>query len=490
MRPIFLYTQAPELYNEICEEIRLFLSTDKIEALTNPPETGRINTGLLFVHTVSMLGENHGRSSVQIFDENRLKASADSSFVLSGDISADRRARKFAAKCCVYAALKRMTHKRPPWGALTGIRPTRMLRDLEERAGEVQAKRDMTALFDVSNRKINLAKQIISRQRPIIESASAKAMDIYIGIPFCPSICAYCSFSSTRTHAGDGMQTVYLTALEKEITALKHVIKMQDIRAVYIGGGTPTSLDNGVFERLLSLVRALIPKAKEFTVEAGRPDTITEEKLRIMKKHGVSRISINPQTFSDAALKRVERHHTVADFMTAFQLARKMAFDHINIDLIFGLPGEDVHDMKKSLRQAIRLSPESLTIHTLAIKNASKLKRETVDRADERMIAKAVEIGRRRCESAGLYPYYMYRQKYMKGNLENVGYCREGFESIYNIDMMEEICSILAFGAGAISKRVYAGENRLERNANTKDVRQYIARIDEMIDAQKRLFNE
>ncbi len=487
MTPITLYTNTPEFYNDICEEIRLFFSADQI-ILKENPITPAPPDQRYFSHTVSEQN-GKGRSETVIYNDSAASSPGIAFFELDkADPIAAKRQKKAAVKLSTYLALKALTGKQPLWGALTGIRPTKLLREQENRTGISEAKRYLIKTLEVSEDRYRLAKQIIDRQRPIIDTAGDNAMDIYINIPFCPSRCAYCSFLSAVTSEGDPVQQVYMDMLIKEIKAMSPVIAAHHIRSVYIGGGTPTSLDDAQFERLLHIIKAHIPHVPEFTVEAGRPDTITPEKLACMRRHQVTRISINPQTFRDSTLTRVGRNHSIEDFNRAYRLAKANGFDHINIDLIFGLPGERLRDMKRSLKKAIRQKPESITIHTLAIKNASKLTRDIAYSEKEAVVLKAVDDGRKTCEKQGLYPYYMYRQKYMKGNLENVGYCKPGNESVYNIDMMEEVCSVLALGAGAISKRVYPSGGRLERCANVKDIKGYIDRINEMIATKKAHF--
>jgi len=482
-----LYTETEYLYNDICEEIRLFYNADKIEIIEQNYNL-KDKAGLYFFHTLN--SENDGYVSKALFFK-KAKKIGEYSFEFKTSESnklGKRREIKSAVKLTFYRLLRETTGKSLPWGCLTGIRPTRMLRELEDRRGEIAAKKHMIAVSDVNKSKYALAKSIVDLQRPLIESVDNGSLDIYIGIPFCPSICHYCSFSSTKTKRGDEKQSEYLDALEYEVKALKSVIAEYDVRSIYIGGGTPTSLDMPLLNRMLKLVRENLPSTKEYTVEAGRPDTITDDVLKILKEYNVNRISINPQTLKGDTLLRIGRKHTIEQFLYAFKKTREYGFENINIDLILGLPGESVSDMRRSVKKAVDLQPESITLHTLSIKNAAKYTRDMKYSADEKTILRAVDMGRRKTKRSGYKPYYMYKQKYMKGNLENVGFALSGYECIYNIDMMEEVCSVLAFGAGSISKRVFKDENRLKRSANVKDIKTYIERVEDMVKKKKELF--
>lgn len=485
---VYLYTETENLYNEICEEIRMFIDCNKI-IKADADYISSDKNDLFFLHKIIKAEKENFQSKVKFIKNNKTIKSYSYNFIIEAEEKlAKKRTIKSAVKLSFYRLLKSHYKSNFPWGCLTGIRPTKMLRELEIRQGENNAKTRMLNILDVSKDKYSLAKNIIDRQSGIISNIDDKSMDIYIGIPFCPSICHYCSFSSKRTESGDKTQAIYLDALKAEIGALKSIIARHEVRSIYIGGGTPTSFDLLILEQLLKFIKTSVPKALEYTVEAGRPDTLSDISLSLLKKYEVDRISINPQTLKQDTLDKVGRKHTIEQFFNSFKKARDFGFNNINIDLIFGLPGESLIDMKKSLESVIKLDPESITIHTLSIKNAAVFTREMKYKANEKKILKAVEMGRAKCEANGLYPYYMYRQKYMKGNLENVGYSKKGFESIYNIDMMEEVSSVMAFGAGAISKRVFREENKINRSANVKDLETYLKRYMEMVEKKKKLF--
>ena len=316
---------------------------------------------------------------------------------------------------------------------------------------------------------------------------------MYIGIPFCPTTCLYCSFTSYPIGLWKKRVDEYLTAVEKEIDYVSEKFKDKILDTIYIGGGTPTTLEQDEMNRLLSYVKKSFDCShiQEFTVEAGRADSITKEKLEVLKAFGVNRISVNPQTMKEDTLKIIGRHHTVEQVKEAFQLSREIGFPNINMDLILGLPGESKEDVITTMHEIEKLNPDSLTVHSLAIKRASKMNQwieengiETLHNTEETM-----EIAADAAKRLGMKPYYLYRQKNMAGNLENVGYAADGKYGIYNILIMEEKQTIVAIGAGTISKRVYP-DGRIERCDNVKDVALYIEKIDDMIERKRKLYEE
>lgn len=396
-------------------------------------------------------------------------------------------------KQLIYEALSRYLHKELPWGTLTGIRPTKIpMTLLEEGKSEEEILDYMKQTYKISEEKGKLGIDIAKREREILSGIHYKeGYSLYIGIPFCPTTCLYCSFTSYpicvwKKRVGD-----YLTALAKEMEETAQIMKGRILDTVYIGGGTPTTLEAEELDRLLCDVKRFFDfsQVKEFTVEAGRADSITKEKLEVLYRHGVSRISVNPQTMKQETLGLIGRQHTVEQVKEAFLLAREAGFDNINMDIILGLPGEGKEDVKHTIAEIEALRPDSLTVHSLAIKRASKLSQwitengiDTLHNTDETM-----EIAARGAERMGMSPYYLYRQKNMSGNFENVGYAEGKKAGIYNILIMEEMQSIAALGAGSISKRVY-DDSRIERCDNVKDVGLYIERIEEMIERKRQLF--
>lgn len=398
----------------------------------------------------------------------------------------DKRYHKRQIKQALYEVMKRAAGRTPPWGSLTGIRPTRLLYEgmsrgltLEEAAEETRRE------FDVRTDKAELLREIVLVQSGM-PAPSDQDVDLYVGIPFCVSRCAYCSFLSGEVGKGKQLPP-YVDALEKEIAGTLRLTEEKGLRprAFYMGGGTPTSLSAGLLERVLRACRPFIDRAKETTVEAGRPDTIDEEKLRVIRDQGATRISVNPQTMHDGTLSRIGRRHTTAQTEAAYALARKAGFTHINMDLIAGLPGESPDMFRQTLEWSRSLAPESLTVHTLSIKRSSLLHLWEAALPDGKTVEDMVDAGRREAAARGMRPYYLYRQKHMAGNLENVGYALPGHECLYNVDMMEETGHVLAVGAGAISKRVDPRIGRIERAPNVSEIGHYIARTEEML-ARKR----
>ncbi|NLI53045.1 MAG: coproporphyrinogen dehydrogenase HemZ [Clostridiales bacterium] len=401
---------------------------------------------------------------------------------------------KRALKLACYRLLKRLYPAvATPWGSLTGIRPTKLYRELTRDGGAEYAKRTFLDLFDVSPEKTELAARICAVQEPYIASVQPNEIDVYVGIPFCRTKCLYCSFPSEVLGREDRL-TRYLDALKRDIAAGAALVRTRGlrVRSFYMGGGTPTVLSAAQLDELLSFILSQYGSLGiEATVEAGRPDTIDREKLLSLKRHGVGRISINPQTMNDETLSRVGRSHTAKGVRLVYELARGIGFDSINMDLIAGLPGETPDDMQRSCDAVLQLRPDNLTVHSLAIKRSSLLKKQLDEHplaaaADaERMIA----IGADCAASLGMSAYYLYRQKYMSGNLENVGYALPGKECVYNIDMMEETASILSHGAGTMTKRVFGAENRIERLPSPKDVPTYLDKLDRLIDDKASFFS-
>lgn len=392
-------------------------------------------------------------------------------------------------KIAVYDCLSSHYQKQLPWGALTGIRPTKLCYDMLKQGENWPAlPRLLNERYRVSKEKANLAVEVIFNQKNL--EIADNLVDLYINIPFCTTRCSYCSFISAEIDKVKEFITPYVDSLIKEIQATLQIIyeNYYWVKSIYIGGGTPTSLPPEQLDRLLDSI-VLPNKVNEFTVEAGRPDTITAEKLEILKKHGVTRISVNPQSFNDEVLKRIGRNHTAMETLEKYRLARKYDFD-INMDLIAGLPKETLKSFKENVNIALTLEPENITIHSLSLKRASEFAQKNVDIFKKSLAEKMIDYAHGEIIKSGYKPYYLYRQKNQAGNLENVGYYKDDKKCIFNIDSMEEHASILACGANAISKRVFLKENRIEREANVKDIPSYINRIDEMIERKKSLFKK
>lgn len=396
-------------------------------------------------------------------------------------------------KQLIYNTLSKLVGHTLPWGTLTGIRPTKIpMQLINEGKSKGQIMDHMRGMYLVSPEKMELSYDIAKRELEILKNVdTANGYSLYVGIPFCPTTCLYCSFTSYPICTWKNKVDEYLDAVEKEIDYVKEAFKDKELDSVYIGGGTPTTLEPYQLARLLGKLKESFDwsNVKEFTVEAGRADSITKEKLLELKKHGVTRISVNPQTMNEETLKFIGRKATAAQTVEAYKLAREVGFDNINMDLILGLPGEGEEDVKRTIDIVKELKPDSLTVHSLAVKRASALS-QWIEQNGMSMINNTdntMAIAAKGAEDMGLKPYYLYRQKNMSGNLENVGYASEGKYGIYNILIMEELQSIVALGAGTVSKRVY-GDGRIERCDNVKDVKLYIEQIDEMIDRKKKLY--
>ena len=390
-------------------------------------------------------------------------------------------------KRLVYKLLCESQEHTLPWGTLTGIRPTKTAMEfLEKGMSEEDLYAYFKETFKISDEKYRLCTQVARNEKKILENIDYKhSYSLYAGIPFCPTICAYCSFSSYPLKVWKNQVDDYLGAMFREIEVMSGRFADKQLLSFYMGGGTPTSLTARQMDGLLTKLEQCfhIERAKEITIEAGRPDSITPDKLKVIKAHGIDRISINPQTMNQKTLDAIGRRHTVDEVYKAYAMARDAGFNNINMDLIAGLPGETYEDFCRTTEAIRRLEPESLTVHALAIKRAAALNKEETYRLRTGVAETNAMIseGFRAAASMGMAPYYMYRQKNIAGNLENVGYAKPGKEGLYNMLIMEEKQSILAIGAGASTKMVIHDENRIERIENVKSVKDYIERIDEMI---------
>lgn len=402
---------------------------------------------------------------------------------------------KNSVKALVYHFFEKRTGIPLPWGILTGIRPSKI--PLEMKIAGMDREEIVRTLREeylVSKPKSNLAVDVAEKEYALTSGFDHEnGYNIYIGIPFCPSICRYCSFSSYDIERFHSRVGDYLCALEREMKFVAERYRGMQLHTIYVGGGTPTSLDEKHLKQLMEMIHRHLPVGQtlEFTLEAGRPDSITEEKFRIMKEAGVTRISVNPQTMKQQTLDLIGRRHTVQQVKDAFRMAREAGFGNINMDLIVGLPEEDEVDFINTLYQIRELDPESVTLHTLVIKRASEMCRAQMEQGlgirPEDMMIPLVQIqGGDFLRENGYEPYYMYRLKNKAGmtrntNQENVAYAKPGKECLYNIFMMEELETVIAIGCGGSTKYVCPDQNRVERVENVKDVDNYIDRIDEMI---------
>jgi oxygen-independent coproporphyrinogen-3 oxidase len=402
--------------------------------------------------------------------------------------------RKVTIKKAVYTYLSEVTNKEFPWGTLVGIRPSKIALNLiKDGLSEKEIIQYYMDQFKTRHDKAKLCIDVAKLEQRIVNN-DEKTVSVYIGMPFCPTRCVYCSFASNPIASCGSLVEPYLQALRKDILRISEFIKEKKlkIQCVYFGGGTPTSVNDIQFDEIMAFIYDKLIAAmdvEEFTVECGRPDSITESKLMSMKRNGVHRISINPQTMNDETLKKIGRHHTSEEVVEKFNLARRLGFNNINMDIIVGLEGESLSSIEYTCDKISTLKPDSITVHGLSIKRSSKLHENKITNKEDNnniddynetnlMYEKTAELAK----NLNMKPYYMYRQKNTFGNMENVGYSLQGKEGIYNIQMIEERQTIIAAGADAVTKVVFMDENRLERFANVKDVTEYINRIDEMLD--------
>ena len=489
---IRLITPEAALAQDMADVVRVFFGDAPIEFCDAPIEFcdapiefGEGDAGLAIVHRVD--------TGLDVFFSGDV--SVERAFFPAGrDELEKKRLRKRAVKLGLYGLLKKLTGQHPPWGSLTGIRPSRLY--YEALSEGLDPVRTLVDVFDVTPGRAELLRALAGMQVGL-RDMPANAFDLYVGIPFCKTRCAYCSFSSGEI--GDGkLVAPYVRALLREIALSAEIVREKGLRlrAGYIGGGTPTAIPRAALEEVFLAAKEAFPGAVEWTVEAGRPDTIDREMLAMLKSAGATRISVNPQTFSDETLRRIGRAHTGEQTVEAYLLARELGFEDINMDLIAGLPGEALPDYSRTLDRTLELAPDSATVHAVAIKRSSRLHEEMHvssgghARAAEGEAAAMIDLARARLTGAGYLPYYLYRQKYMAGNLENVGYARPGKACLYNIGNMEEVASVLAVGAGAITKWLFDRALRIERAPNVKNLGVYIDRVDEMVGRKRRLILE
>ncbi|MCR1898203.1 coproporphyrinogen dehydrogenase HemZ [Irregularibacter muris] len=400
-------------------------------------------------------------------------------------------------KITIYKAMEKAFNNSLPWGILTGIRPTKIVHQLLNMG---KMKKEIIEYLEseylLHHKKIDLLLKIALNERNIIYPGDKNKISIYIGIPFCPSRCIYCSFISSTIGEKRDLLEKYLQALHHEIVQIGKYINNHklNVESIYIGGGTPTVLNAEELKHLLFTIKSNINVEGiiEYTLEAGRPDTIDREKLQIAYQYGINRISINPQSMNDDTLHLIGRNHSSEDILRAYNLACETGFQCMNMDLILGLPNESVNEVKNTLAKIKDLRPENLTIHTMAVKKGSRLKDklQDVDLSKEEEINKMLEATEEFARLNGYQPYYLYRQKYMMGNLENVGYCTADNKGIYNIQMMAEKQTIIGLGAGSVTKVIYLEEDRLERVPNVKNVEQYIQRVDELVNKKIVMLND
>ena len=483
-----IYINRPDFEYDILGLVQQFYPREDIRILTK--ETAG-TAGIEGIDAGSV--EDNCDYAIYYFEDRLLIRTAAESFERNWDYK-DRRDSKNRLKQLLYEIISEETGKKLPWGTLSGIRPTKIpLKLLDEGKSRDEADAYMKDTYYCSPAKRELAINVAERELKLLSGFDyRKGYSLYIGIPFCPSTCLYCSFTSYPYGLKKGWSDAYLDALEKEIIFTGRYFT-KPLHTIYVGGGTPTALSSDQLDRLLSMIEKYLSldSLMELTVEAGRPDSITEDKLKALKRHGVDRISINPQTMKDDTLKLIGRHHSSAQTIESYKMARAAGFDNINMDMIIGLPGENECDVMDTLAKIREMGPDSLTIHSLALKRSSRLNINIDEYRDYAMDNSESLMGmaEQAAIDMGLEPYYLYRQKNMAGNLENVGFSSRGKECLYNILIMEERQNIVALGAGSACKRVFA-DGHTDRCENIKDVDLYIDKIDDMIERKKILFAE
>ena len=438
--------------------------------------------------------EEEGEYIVNI-DENKVSFSYKDFFkesLLGENIKED-------IKRLIFSSLRDLTGDYYPWGILVGIRPSKIaLKYLEEGKSDEEIVSIFNTKHLASEDKARLCIEVAKKEKESVNK-DEKNIAIYIGMAFCPTRCFYCSFTANPIGGNKKLVNPYLEALTYEIKEMKKYVDERGLKieSVYFGGGTPTAVNNEEFESIMKEIYTAFVYERnilEFTVECGRPDSITLEKLETMKKYETTRISINPQTMNDDTLKMIGRGHTSKDVIDKFNLARDLGFKDINMDMIIGLPGEGIKEAKHTAEQILKLKPDSLTVHGLSLKRASILYenfilKKGIQIKKQEELSSMYEVSRELANKLDIKPYYMYRQKNMVGNMENLGYSKEGKECLYNIQMIEDKQTIIALGADAVSKVVFLEENRIERFGNVKDIREYTSRIKEMVEEKKKLLD-
>ena len=412
---------------------------------------------------------------------------------LTGPLETDRACQRIL-KLAFYRAGTQALGSQPPWGALTGVRPVKLpTRAMKAGKTPAQARALLEREYFVSPDRARLAMDCAQASLAADRSLAADEVSLYAGIPFCPTRCAYCSFISADVGRSLKLVDPYLDGLLREVERAGAGLRSagKHVRTLYVGGGTPTTLSAGQLDALLTAMERHLPldRCTERTVEAGRPDTITPDKLRVLQAHGVGRISINPQTLEDHVLEAIGRQHTAGDIARANDLARQVGFDCVNMDLIAGLPRDDLAGFQRSLNGVLAMEPENITVHTLALKKGSRLMEQGGAVPDGAEVARMLDFSAAALRAAGYRPYYLYRQKYMSGSLENVGWARPGKENLYNICMMEELHSVLSLGAGGVTKLVDRETGAIRRLSNPKFAHEYLEQLPHILEQKQTLWS-
>ena len=480
---MIIFISGHKFHFEIENLCRMFFPNSEIKLNYEINDT---DDDFLLTSMISVGGRTELRAEIRVGDK-----SADFSDYL--DVYNDDDA-EYKLALCVFKCLHFVTGYTPAWGLLTGVRPSKLMSKLIDQLGETQARRYFTEKLLVSEQKTNLAAKVSEIQRPIVAENESNSFSLYISIPFCPSRCSYCSFVSHSITSGNAKKLFvpYLDILKKEIEITGKIAAENSLRleSVYFGGGTPGILSVDETVMLTDAIKNSfdLSSCREYTFESGRADVITADKLATLKSNGIGRVSINPQTFDDSVLEAIGRKHTAEQAISAYNLAKSTGFDSINMDLIAGLPGDTVNGFKSSVDTAIKYRPENITVHSLALKRSSTLvAKENALLSQDNTASEMIDYANTSLIDAGYIPYYMYRQSRCVGNLENVGWSLPGKECLYNIYMMEEIHTVLAVGAGAVTKLKQPNGTYIERIFNFKYPYEYNSRFEELLERKKRI---
>jgi len=487
---ISVYLEGHDFSYEVYELLRMFYANEEIEFIESIEEYK--DNGTLIESFLKKTDDDYF-CIAKVIENGVCISEHKISSIKSIDIKKDSIKKKIknGIKKCIYEAVSPISTIEVPWGILTGVRPLKIVHDLMDKGFDEDAiLKVLCDEYKLFPEKAKLIIQIGKKQRNYIYPLDNDRFSLYVSIPFCPTRCVYCSFPSNSVHDAGKYIDEYTEKIIDEIYQVGELMKDKKIHTVYVGGGTPTAIPKENLDKIIKSIYRTFGKdnIKEITVEAGRPDTINKEMLSMLKENGVNRISINPQTMNLETLKIIGRKHTPEDIINAYSIAKEVGFETINMDIIAGLPSEGIAEIKNTLEQISKLNPENLTVHTLAIKRASKFKEriEEFSTPKQTVLNSMLNLAREYSSMMDLEPYYLYRQKHMLGNFENIGYAKKGKECIYNILIMEEKETIMAVGAGAISKIFYPRENRLERVPNVKNLMDYLNRTAEMVERKKK----
>ena len=497
MKTIFIQQQFKEDWTRVLNHIANLFYEDSVMQFTQDGA----NMSMRFEHAIAADYTVTTKAELKV-DGQQFSSDYIIGYATEGTEKEQNIRLKRALSHVMLDVLEQFTGMIQQWGILTGVRPTKLYHKFrKEGLSEEEIFTKLKEDFRLSDVKINLLKEIVARQLEVIPDLDeiSREISIYIGVPFCPTMCAYCTFPAyaIQSNRKAGRVEKFIDGLHIELRELGKWLTEKNMRitSIYWGGGTPTSIEADEMDALYETMFASFPNKeliREITVEAGRPDTITPEKIDVLKKWGIDRISVNPQSYTQETLKAIGRHHTVEETVDKFWLSRNMGMNNINMDLIIGLPNEGIEEFQHSLDESAKMQPESLTVHTLSFKRASEMTRnkDKYKVADRDTVAEMMNMASNWTQENGYVPYYLYRQKNILGNLENVGYCKPGEESIYNIVIMEEVQTILGIGCGAASKFVHPKTGKITQFHNPKDPAAYILTFEEAIQKKIAILNE